>query len=112
MPQYLDPTGRSTYGIAICGRCGQKFFLDELSPDPNSPGLMVCMEDRDDFDPYRLPARQAEDISLPFTRPDSPLAFDADGEVTFVALATETSIALATILILTENGQALETEEV
>jgi hypothetical protein len=51
-------------------------FLDELHSDPNSPGLLVCREDLDVLDPYRLPARQTEDITLPFYRPDRPL----DGE--------------------------------
>ena len=73
MPRYLNPTGRSTYGIGICDRCKRKFFLDQLSPDPNFPGLMVCREDLDDYDPYRLPARESETVHLPFTRPDEPL---------------------------------------
>jgi len=70
MPIFLDPHGRSTYGIGICGRCSRKMFLEELFPDPNSPGLMVCAEDLDELDPYRLPARETEQITLPFNRPD------------------------------------------
>ena len=70
---YLDVTGQSTYGIAICGRCSRKFLLAELSPDPNSPGLMVCKEDLDDYDPYRLAPRAPDQIVLPFTRPDTPI---------------------------------------
>lgn len=70
MPTFLDPRGRSTYGIGICGRCSRKMFLEELSPDPNSPGLLVCAEDLDVLDPYRLPARQTEQITLPYNRPD------------------------------------------
>lgn len=73
MSRYLDTRGRSTLGIALCGRCSRKFSLDDLSPDPNSPGLMVCSADRDAFDPYRLPARQADNITLRFVRPDDPL---------------------------------------
>jgi hypothetical protein len=49
-------------------------LLSELSPDPNYPGLMVCEEDRDEYDPYRLPARQTENITLRFPRPDTPLS--------------------------------------
>jgi hypothetical protein len=48
-------------------------FLDELFSDPNSPGLMVCKEDLDVLDPWRLPARQTEQITLPFYRPDLDL---------------------------------------
>lgn len=73
MPVFLDTRGRSTIAIAICGRCSRKFPYDELMPDPNYPGLRVCKDDLDDYDPYRLPARQTEDISLRFPRPDTPL---------------------------------------
>lgn len=73
MPVFLDTRGRSTVAIAICGRCSRKFPYDELMPDPNYPGLRVCKDDLDDYDPYRLPARQTEDISLRFPRPDTPL---------------------------------------
>lgn len=34
---------------------------------------MVCKKDLDELDPYRLPARITEDITLPFTRPDRKL---------------------------------------
>jgi hypothetical protein len=73
MPIFLNPRGRSTFGLGICARCSRKMFLEELFPDPNSPGLMVCRKDRDTLDPYRLPARQTERITLPFNRPDLPL---------------------------------------
>ena len=73
MPVFLDTTGRGTLAIAICGRCSRKFPYDELMPDPNYPGLRVCKADLDDYDPYRLPARQTENIALRFPRPDTPL---------------------------------------
>ena len=73
MSLYLDPTGQPTYGIAICGRCSRKMLLSELSPDPNFPGLMVCREDRDEYDPYRLAPRAPDQIVLPFNRPDTPI---------------------------------------
>lgn len=73
MAIWLDPTGKSTYGIGICDRCKRKFSLDDLGPDPNYPGLKVCKDDRDDYDPYRLPARQTENITLKFVRPDTEL---------------------------------------
>lgn len=73
MPTFLDPRGRSSYGIALCARCSRKFFIGELYADPNAPGLMVCKDDLDVLDPYRLPARQTEDITLPFYRPDVSL---------------------------------------
>ena len=73
MPVYLDTRGKSVLSVGICGRCSRKFSLDDLKSDPNSPGLMVCSVDLDQFDPYRLPARQPDQITLRFTRPDVPL---------------------------------------
>lgn len=73
MAVFLDTTGRSTLAVAICGRCSRKFPYDELMPDPNYPGLRVCRDDLDDFDPYRLPVRQTENIALRYPRPDTPL---------------------------------------
>lgn len=73
MPLFLDPTGKTTYGIGICQRCSRKFFLEDLHPDPNTPGLYVCEDDLDDYDPYRLAPRQADRIDLPFYRPDEAL---------------------------------------
>lgn len=31
---------------------------------------MVCLQDLDQFDPYRLPAKNQDQITLPFCRPD------------------------------------------
>jgi hypothetical protein len=73
MPVFLDPSGRSTFGIGVCARCWQKFSLEDLFSDPNSPGLKVCKDDLDDYDPYRLPARRTEDVTLRFYRPDEDL---------------------------------------
>lgn len=56
--------------------------IEELYSDPNSPGLRVCLEDRDEYDPYRLPARQPEKITLPFVRPDVNIATNPAGLVT------------------------------
>jgi hypothetical protein len=47
--------------------------IDDLYDDPNFPGLKVCLLDRDEYDPYRLPARQPDVIALRFARPDVPL---------------------------------------
>jgi hypothetical protein len=47
-------------------------------PDPNFPGMRVCKDDLDDFDPWRLPALQTENISLRFPRPDISVALTAN----------------------------------
>jgi hypothetical protein len=82
MSVYLDTRGRSNLGIGLCDRCSRKMSLTELYSDPNSPGLRVCKEDLDQLDPYRLPARQPDNIVLPFVRPDAPLSTDPAGLVT------------------------------
>lgn len=73
MSVFLDTTGNSSLAIGICGRCSRKFPIGELYPDPNFPGLRVCRADVDGYDPYRLPARQPENIALRYARPDTPL---------------------------------------
>jgi hypothetical protein len=52
-----------------------------LMSDPNSPGLRVCKEDLDQLDPYRLPPRQPDTITLPFVRPDAPIGTNPAGIV-------------------------------
>jgi hypothetical protein len=75
MPKFLDTSHNTVVSIAICDRCRMKRAYVDLVPDPNSPGLRVCKSGgcMDEFDPYRLPARQTEDISLQHPRPDVPL---------------------------------------
>lgn len=82
MPLYLDTRGNSTLGIGICSRCSRKMSLDKLQPDPNYPGLRVCEKDADQFDPYRLPPRQADNITLPFMRTDTPIPTNPNGAIT------------------------------
>jgi len=74
MPVYLDTRGNSVLSVAICDRCRIKFPYTELRPDPNFPGMRVCEYDMDNFDPWRLPAIQTENISLRFPRPDTNIA--------------------------------------
>ena len=74
MPVYLDTRGNSVLSVAICDRCSRKFAYVDLMPDPNFPGMRVCKEDLDNFDPWRLPAIQTENIALRFPRPDVSVA--------------------------------------
>jgi len=85
MSIFIDPTGASTFGIGICARCSRKMKLEDLYDDPNAPGLKVCLDDLDDFDPYRLAARSTEEINLLFVRPDRPLN-EIDGDPSFSTL--------------------------
>ena len=79
MSKFIVPTGESTYGIALCGRCSRKFKLGELYSDPNTPGLMVCERDLDQYDPYRLAPRPEDPVTLPFVRPDLPINTQPNG---------------------------------
>ena len=74
MPVYLDTRGNSVLSVAVCDRCNRKFAYVDLMPDPNFPGMRVCKDDLDKFDPWRLPARQTENIALRFPRPDVSVA--------------------------------------
>lgn len=83
MPAWLDTRGNAVLSIAVCDRCKMKRAYADLGPDPNFPGLRVCNEGcRDQFDPYRLPARQPEKIALRFPRPDVSVAANQDAIVT------------------------------
>lgn len=75
-------------------------------PDPNYPGLMVCEADRDEYDPYRLPARQTERINLEFVRPDLPIGLNPPAAPDFDLISTETPDPL-----VTEGDSGLITEE-
>ena len=75
MPKWLDTRGLTSLAIGVCDRCKMKRAYIDLQPDPNFPGLRVCNEGcRDQYDPYRLPARQTERINLRFARPDLSVA--------------------------------------
>lgn len=75
MSIFLDTRGYSTIAIAVCDRCKMKRPQAELRADPNFPGLQVCGQNcADEKDPYRLPARKTERITLRFPRPDVSVA--------------------------------------
>ena len=83
MPRFLDTTGNASIAIFICDRCKMKRPIIEAMPDPNFPGLRVCDQGcADQYDPYRLPARQTEKINLRFPRPDESVAVEQNGITT------------------------------
>lgn len=54
-----------------------------MRPDGNIPAIKVCSEScSDNFDPYRLPARQPEKITIRFPRPDLSVAENHDAIIT------------------------------
>jgi hypothetical protein len=51
---------------------------DEAHPDANFPGVIVCERGcGDQKDPYRLPARKTEKITIRYPRPDLSVAVDS-----------------------------------
>lgn len=74
---FLDTTGNPTLGVGICDRCKRKFPIGELRPDRDSPGLLVCRDDNDELDRYKLPPRKTEQVALRQIRPDTDISVDA-----------------------------------
>ena len=70
---YLPVRAKGSAAIAVCPRCQTKIYYDDLKKDPNN-GQFYCEHCVDAYDPWRLPARQAENISLQHPRPDLELA--------------------------------------
>ncbi len=73
MSLYLPVRTKGKASIAICNRCQMKIYYDDLKQDPNNK-QWYCTNCVDIYDPWRLPARRTEDISLNHPRPDVPLA--------------------------------------
>jgi len=101
MPVWLDTHGLSSLAIAVCDRCKMKRAFVQLGPDPNFPGLRVCDQGcRDNFDPYRLPARQTERINLRFPRPDVSVAANDN----FLMTGSQSMDGSSQFQISTENN--------
>ena len=71
--RFLPVRTSPSCAIGICGRCRKKMYLSELKSDPNVPGLRVCCECADVYDPYRLAPREVENISVNHPRTDEEL---------------------------------------
>jgi len=83
MPRFLNTEGNASIAIFICDRCRMKRAIVEAMPDPNFPGLKVCQQNcADQKDPYRLPARKTERITLQYPRPDVSVAVDPNDILT------------------------------
>jgi len=83
MPKWLDTLGNNVLSIAICDRCKMKRAYSEIIHDGNIPALRVCRNGcSDSFDPYRLPARQPEKITIRFPRPDADVSVYNDAITT------------------------------
>jgi hypothetical protein len=73
MSRWLNTLGDKTLSIAVCDRCKFKVKLSSLVSDPNAQGLRVCETCADEFDPWRLPMRASDKITIEYPRPEEPL---------------------------------------
>jgi len=75
MPKFLNTLGNNVLSVFVCDRCHMKRPYSDMRSDGNIPAIKVCSEScSDSLDPYRLPARQPEKISIRFPRPDADIA--------------------------------------
>ena len=74
MSLYLNTRGKSTVAISVCDRCKLKMPLADMVQDGNTPGIRGHAHCMDVLDPYRLPARQTENITLRYPRPDADIS--------------------------------------
>lgn len=76
MPKFLRTDGNAPLSIFICPRCKFKRAYVDMVTDLNT-GLKVCRFGcQDEKDPYRLPTRKVENISLRYPRPDEDISND------------------------------------
>lgn len=62
--------GGSNVAIAVCPRCHFKRQFTDLRKDPNDGNWYCKFDCIDIFDPWRLPPRRTENISLDHARPE------------------------------------------
>lgn len=78
MGVFLHTRGLALLSPAICDRCHIRGAMAKMISDPDQPGLFVHAHCADQYDPWKLPPRQTENIAVPSPRPDVPLATDED----------------------------------
>ena len=80
-----------------------------MRPDGNIPAIKVCSDScSDEFDPYRLPARQPEKITIRFPRPDTDVAENHDNIITDPGIQNQHDIGIATEQANTPNDGNLD----
>jgi hypothetical protein len=112
MPKWLNTRGNAVLNIAICDRCKMKRAYNDMSSDRNIPGLRVCnFGCNDERDPYRLPMRQSEKISVRFPRPDENIAEKQDTITTDPNVVNDVNQNPLTPITAGEYGLAPETSQ-
>lgn len=72
MSRYLPVKAGESVAVAVCPRCRMKVYYSELKQDPNNKNW-YCGDCVDLYDPWRLAARQPENVTLAHPRPDTDL---------------------------------------
>lgn len=62
-----------SFAIAVCPRCKMKRHYGDLIQDPNTKQMVCKFDCADIYDPYRLPPKAPDQITLQYPRPDEPL---------------------------------------
>ena len=110
--KWLDTRGNNVISIAICDRCKMKRAYTDIVPDGNIPGIRVCIYGcSDQFDPYRLPMRPTENVSIRFPRPDADVAEYQDALTTDPNIVNDPNQNPNTPITAGEWGIAPETSE-
>ena len=71
MSRFLDTRGEQVLSPYICDRCKMIKRFSEMVEDEDKQGLWVCRDCSDQIDPWKLPPRESEDVTIPHPRPDS-----------------------------------------
>jgi hypothetical protein len=109
MPRFLNTIGLSSLSVFICDHCHMKRPYADMRSDGNIPALKVCSEScSDQFDPYRLPARQSEKISLRFPRPDADIAETHNNIILDPDMQNKDDVGIATEQANTPNDGNLD----
>lgn len=109
MPRFLNTIGNSTLSVFICDHCHMKRPYSDMRPDGNIPALKVCSEScSDEFDPYRLPARQPEKITIRFPRPDTDVAENHSNIILDPDMQNKDDVGIATEQANTPNDGNLD----
>lgn len=74
MGRFLDTRGEQVLSPYICDRCRMIKAFSEMQEDEDRQGLWVCKGCSDQLDPWKLPPRESEDVTIPHPRPDTELA--------------------------------------
>jgi len=82
MSVYARTLGKSILSPAICDRCRLRGAAADMIPDPDKNGLFVHKKCADNVDPWKLPPRQTEEITIPRPRPDASVRTFDTGLVT------------------------------